>query len=545
MKVDRLPDNPDDPRPDARDPRPDAGHPRPDARDPRPDAGHPRPDAGHPRPNAESTDSPAPDPAPPVSEHHPRPERAPGQERKPDQEQRPDTRQNPASEHPPESSPTQTDSPAHTPAPAEPRSRQEHATPLPVDEASQPPGLLSPTDQEALPTKSSLSEGLHDHALSGSEVSNVQEELPDEAGAIPNGDADRGGMPQREDSSDHQAVKKFNYNKETDQYENEDSESHQDAGHADRASKQEDLPDDMDTSSCAPQHPETSNPDDDIALADVRAGPPTDKWAEHLVAVREGLDSARREGLISKRLYTIDGAGEIWIEERERLHDSIIEDLYAKAAAVPCGFKAIVAGGLGGAGKTTVLTQYAGIDLSQYLMINPDNMKEEMAHRDMIPAVEGLSPMEASELVHEESSYLASQLALRAQADGKNLIWDITMSSEESVAKRINELASAGYTHIDGLFVDISVETSLKRIESRHREGHDKYLAGKGVGGRYVPPEVIKSQEDSEWGSKNMRTFSAIKQRFNDWSIYDNSVDERQPILVEAKHNRLNAITGK
>ena len=136
--------------------------------------------------------------------------------------------------------------------------------------------------------------------------------------------------------------------------------------------------------------------------------------------------------------------------------------------------------------------------------------------------------------MHEESSYLASQLALRAQAEGKNLIWDITMSSEESVTKRINELTSAGYAHIDGVFIDISVETSLRRIESRHREGHNHYLAGDGLGGRYVPPEVIESQRDLEWGSKNMRTFDAVKQRFNNWSIYDNSVDGRRPVLVEA-----------
>ena len=322
------------------------------------------------------------------------------------------------------------------------------------------------------------------------------------------------------------------------QHEIEGIESHQDSGHSDKASDQEELADETDTLTSAPQEQEACKLDDDIALADNSTSPLTDKWVEHLVEVREELDNARHEGLTSKRLYTIDGAGEIWIEERDRLHDSIIEDLYAKAADVPCDFKAIIAGGLGGAGKTTVLTQYAGIDLSQYLMINPDAMKEEMAHRGMIPEVGHLSPMEASELVHEESSYLAGQLALRAQADGKNLIWDITMSSEESTAKRINELASAGYTHIDGLFVDISVETSLRRIESRHREGHDKYLAGDGLGGRYVPPEVIKSQEDPEWGSKNMRTFSAVQQSFNYWSIYDNSLDGRQPMLVATNNKQ-------
>jgi hypothetical protein len=171
-------------------------------------------------------------------------------------------------------------------------------------------------------------------------------------------------------------------------------------------------------------------------------------------------------------------------------------------------------------------------------MINPDNMKEEMARRGMIPEVDGLSPMEASELAHEESSYLASQLALRAQADGKNLIWDITMSKEGSTLRRINELSSAGYTRIDGLFVEIPVETSLTRMESRHREDHEQYRAGKGLGGRYVPPEVTKNQEDSEWSSKNMRTFDAVKHRFSGWSIYNNSVDRRRPVLVEASRNK-------
>ena len=145
-------------------------------------------------------------------------------------------------------------------------------------------------------------------------------------------------------------------------------------------------------------------------------------------------------------MYTINGAGEVWLEERERLHDAIIEDVYERAADVPCEFKAIVAGGLGGAGKTTVLTQHANIDLSRFLMINPDNIKVEMARRGMIPKIDGLSPMEASELAHQESSHLAKRLAHRAQADGKNLIWDITMSSEGTTAGRIDDLRKAGYT---------------------------------------------------------------------------------------------------
>ncbi len=257
------------------------------------------------------------------------------------------------------------------------------------------------------------------------------------------------------------------------------------------------------------------------------------EWAEHLTEVCKILDQARAEGLESHLVYTIDPDHQSWIKERRDLHTSIINDLYSTARDIPNMGQAIVAGGLGGAGKTTVLTERANIDLSKYLVINPDNLKAEMARRGMTPAVDGLSPMEASDLVHEESSYLARQLALRAYDDRKNVIWDITMSSEKSTAMRLDELRNAGYVRVDGIFVDIPVETSISRTELRHREGHEKFLAGNGLGGRYVPPKVIRSQEDPEWGSQNRRAFEKMKDRFNNWSIYDNSVDWRPAQIID------------
>ena len=273
----------------------------------------------------------------------------------------------------------------------------------------------------------------------------------------------------------------------------------------------------------------------DVAQDNDRPHPLTDQeWTQHLGEVRDGLDGARREGLRTIQLYTIDGKGQIWTEERDLLHDSIIEDLYAKAKDVPCDFKAIMAGGLGGAGKTTVLTEHAGIDLTQYLMINPDDFKVEMARRGMLPNIEGLSPMEASDLSHEESSYLAKRLARRAESEGKNLIWDITMASQDSTEGRIESLREAGYAQVDGIFVDIPIELSVKRTESRHREGYEKYLSGVDLGGRFVPPEVIRSQGDKEWSSQNRRTFETVKNNFSTWRIYDNSVHDRPAELIDS-----------
>lgn len=78
-----------------------------------------------------------------------------------------------------------------------------------------------------------------------------------------------------------------------------------------------------------------------------------------------------------------------------------------------------------------------------------------MTERRMIPDVDELSPMERSGLVHEESSQAASDLATRAYADRRNVIWYITMSKMESTLKRTTDLREAGYTEIVGVFVDI------------------------------------------------------------------------------------------
>ena len=273
--------------------------------------------------------------------------------------------------------------------------------------------------------------------------------------------------------------------------------------------------------------PDASPPDD----ADRR--PLTDaEYAEHVTNVRERLDKARADGLATDRQHTIDRAREIWSGERETLQDSIIEDLYRKASDVPCERRAIMAGGLPGAGKSTILERYAGINRSQYLTINPDEIKDEMGRRDMIPPVDGLSPMEASDLVHEESSYVARRLALRAQADGKNIIWDITMRTRASTERRIDELHSSGYTRIEGIFVDIPVEASVTRAANRHRAGHDDYRVGEGLGGRFVPAEMIRAQADPEWGSRNRKAFEEVRHHFNSWSRFDNS--GAAPVLIEA-----------
>jgi hypothetical protein len=199
----------------------------------------------------------------------------------------------------------------------------------------------------------------------------------------------------------------------------------------------------------APDHPERPDGNREGGQADrlpERREPLTDaEHADRVRNIRDRLAEARDCGLAADVRY-IDPADSRWTSERQLSHRDLVDDLYGSAADVPNDRKAIMAGGLGGAGKSTVLDKHAGVDRSQYLTINPDDIKEAMASRGLIPELADLSPMEASDLVHSESSYVARRLARRAMDDGKNIIWDITMSSTSSTEQRLDDLDRAGYS---------------------------------------------------------------------------------------------------
>lgn len=398
--------------------------------------------------------------------------------------------------------------------PREPRTRHEHAEEIPPPDEPQEPTRENPDQPERedpRPGKCNSPADPEDSA--GQEARPAAEEAPSDTkfeDEIPSFEDDSSGGP-----PDPQPTQ-----------------------NPDNTQGQESPSDDLKASSFAAPDEEASNPPHDSLPSDDRTCPLTDKdRAEHIADVLARLHRADADGLSADDLHTIDPDREIWSSERTVLHYSLINDVYDQSAEVPCEHKAIIAGGLSGAGKTTVLANHPDIGPSQYLTISPDNMKEEMAQRGMIPAVEGLSPMEASELVHEESSYLARQLALRAQANGKNIIWDITMSDQAKTEQRILELRDAGYDKIDGLFVHIPIETSLRRTEARYWADQEKWLAGVGLGGRLIPPDVILRQMNPEWGSRNRKSFESVKLKVDNWEVRDNSVDDSPAVLVESSRS--------
>lgn len=263
--------------------------------------------------------------------------------------------------------------------------------------------------------------------------------------------------------------------------------------------------------------------------APAREGLTDDEYRRHLADLRTRLEKAAGDGLATDLTYTHGRDGHTWTPERTAQHKKIVDDLAAGYAHVPAEGKALLSGGLGGSGKTTVLTKYAGVDTKAYATINPDDIKEVMAERGMIPEVQGVTPLEAATLVHEESSHIANLLAARLYAERKNVLWDITMSRRSSVEKRLQELRDNGYGTIRGVFVDIPVETSVARATARHRRGLERYRRGEGYGGRFVPPEIIRAHASGGTSSANRDVFDSLRHRFDGWEVWDNSVEGGSP----------------
>ena len=223
-----------------------------------------------------------------------------------------------------------------------------------------------------------------------------------------------------------------------------------------------------------------------------------------------------------------------WTDERAELHTQIVDDVYSRHPHVPSQRRAIMAGGLPGAGKTTTIRTHAGVDLDDYIVVNPDVMKTELIERNALPSIPDgdVAPMELSPLIHEESSHLAIMLAFRAYAEGKNVIWDIGMTNRPSTEQRVTELLEHGY-RLRGFFVDVPIPVSMQRATERYRKEMEQYFKGIGYGGRPIPLEFLNKLQLPDGGSRNREVFEQLRERFDDWLVYDNS--GKAPRVVERK----------
>jgi len=250
------------------------------------------------------------------------------------------------------------------------------------------------------------------------------------------------------------------------------------------------------------------------------------------------------------RSMSIDGSMKdsfgLWSEEMREVFEGMVNAAYDELTAgqtKPRDSRAIVLGGLPGAGKSSTLDAMAEskvFNKDEWIIANPDWFKDRIIAQGLAPQIHGLAPAETASFIHEASSEMNHMLEQLLTVEGYNVIFDITLGSSFWTGETINRLESLDYS-IDGIFVDVPPTTARTRSQSRHRSGLDALRTGQSRrtddpelsnGGRVVPEAVLAAAEidkkdpDAEtYNSANARNFDQIKGQFARWAVWDNSGD--------------------
>jgi|GEM_PF-1107694 len=195
-----------------------------------------------------------------------------------------------------------------------------------------------------------------------------------------------------------------------------------------------------------------------------------------------------------------------YTQERQELHHSIIY-VFIKDKHSAESPRAVLLGGGAGAGKSSIVKNYLLIDegaTDEFVYVSADNIKK------LIPEYkeyqeEGIEL--AAIYVHPESTDIAFDLIKRCVENNYSFIYDGTMSYQPHYEDEVLPLLKENSYTIEGIFVDLDVEESIRRAHIRSDDEN-----------RHVEEEVIRS---SNYNAPI--TYHAISDTFTNSLIFNNS----------------------
>ena len=200
----------------------------------------------------------------------------------------------------------------------------------------------------------------------------------------------------------------------------------------------------------------------------------------------ERLLAENREQTIDK-YQKEDGS---WDEQRvKEVHEPIINHFVNPKAKSPKGQKPILTMLIGpfGAGKTSVGGDIVKKQMSEYTLVNPDDIKS------MMPEDTGWNATN----LQEESSYLAKEIQRRALEEGHNILFDGSGRNSNNMVKMADLYSKRGYD-IHVVHVTVPSHTSAYRAASRFlknpfgKSNPDKHVS------RYVPLDFVYHEVDGK-----------------------------------------------
>ncbi|MFJ8017575.1 zeta toxin family protein [Streptomyces sp. NPDC096339] len=211
-----------------------------------------------------------------------------------------------------------------------------------------------------------------------------------------------------------------------------------------------------------------------------------------------------------------------WDRARMRMQSEVLERFKAENAHRPQGGRAVLmTAGAPGAGKGFTqerleawqhentdlgreLAAAHGLDLNDYVVLNPDDFKEAIFEAGGLPRLDPqsmalpfgreLTPAELSGLLHREASELRNQFEQWAREGGYNLLYDATLANHTAAADLLTGLRNEQYGHRVILSVEVPLEQSLAQNTNRWYQGRVKFERGEDAyGGRMSPDQMIKA----------------------------------------------------
>lgn len=270
----------------------------------------------------------------------------------------------------------------------------------------------------------------------------------------------------------------------------------------------------------------------------------SEAWADHKAYVENVIDRIEAGSLTTALLQ--DSRGD-WSPEVFELVDTVVRDMLEdiETRRLPKDRKAVVLGGLPGAGKTTSIDNNAVLlkaglsNPDRWVQVNSDEMKTKIADLGVFTEFEGLGPLESATAVHQLSSLMGEIFGRALIADGYNVIFDTTLGhtvdGRPSFAEDIEELKHFGYD-VDGVFVDTPVDTAKGRRDSRWMDGvNEQNLENKGRGGRYVPDYVYQSPTRAVDQNRQNFDYLTSSESFDRWIVLSGEDRAAEPIISQGR----------
>lgn len=214
-----------------------------------------------------------------------------------------------------------------------------------------------------------------------------------------------------------------------------------------------------------------------------------------------------------------------WDRARMAVQGEIVERFKADNAHKPQGGRAVLmTAGAPGAGKGFTQGQLVGwqredsdlgrrlaavhgLDLDDYVVLNPDDFKERLFEVGGAPRLapeamalshgRELTPAELSGLLHREALDLRTQCEEWARERGYNLLYDATLANHKEAAGLLHGLSEQKYGQRIILSVEVTREQSLAQNADRWLKGRLAYERGEDpYGGRMSPDQMIKALYD-------------------------------------------------